>query len=75
MLQSVAAGAVSLSGHLTAHRLHWLGVLLRMGDGGCPKQVLFSLLHGAETGAVSPTLELGVLCTSAWQDLLGLGLS
>jgi hypothetical protein len=38
---------VSLASHLTAHRLRWLGHVLRMGEERYPRQVLFSLMHDA----------------------------
>lgn len=40
-------GTVSLAAHLAAHRLRWLGHVLRMGDERYPHQVLFSLMHDA----------------------------
>jgi hypothetical protein len=40
-------GTVSLADHLTAHRLRWLGHVLRMGEERYPHQVLFSLMHDA----------------------------
>lgn len=40
-------GTVSLAAHLAAHRLWWLGHVLRMGDNRYPHQVLFSLMHDA----------------------------
>jgi hypothetical protein len=36
---------VSLATHLTAHRLRWLGHVLRMGEERYPHQALFSLVH------------------------------
>ena len=45
-------GTVSLADHLTAHRLRWLGHVLRMGEERYPHQVLFSLMHDA--GAAPP---------------------
>jgi hypothetical protein len=38
---------VSLATHLTAHRLRWLGHVLRMGEERYPHQALFSLMHDA----------------------------
>jgi hypothetical protein len=38
---------VSLGDHLTAHRLRWLGHVLRMGEERYPYQALFSLMHDA----------------------------
>lgn len=40
-------GTISLTDHLTAHRLLWLGHVLRMGEERYPYQALFSLLHDA----------------------------
>jgi hypothetical protein len=40
-------GTVSLPQHLTAHRLRWLGHVLRMGEERYPYQALFSLMHDA----------------------------
>lgn len=45
-------GTVSLAAHLTAHRLRWLGHVLRMGEERYPHQALFSLMHDA--GAAPP---------------------
>jgi hypothetical protein len=38
---------VSLKHHLTAHRLRWLGHVLRMGEERYPYQAVFSLMHDA----------------------------
>jgi hypothetical protein len=40
-------GTVSLAEYLKAHRLRWLGHVLRMGEERYPHQALFSLLHDA----------------------------
>ena len=43
---------VSLAAHLTAHRLRWLGHVLRMGEERYPHQAMSSLMHDA--GAAHP---------------------
>jgi hypothetical protein len=40
-------GIISFAAHLAAHRLRWLGHVLRMCNGRHPHQVLFSLEHDA----------------------------
>jgi len=44
-------GTVSLADHIKAHRLRWLGHVLRMGEERYPHQVLFSLMHDAGAAA------------------------
>ena len=46
-------GTVSLADHLTAHRLRWLGHVLRMGEERHPYQALFSLMHDAGAAPVA----------------------
>jgi len=56
-------GTVSLASHLAAHRLRWLGHVLRMGDDRYPHQVMFSLMHGCRCSAPWGTPhQLGEMC-------------
>ena len=64
-------GTVSLSNHLMAHRLRWLGHVLRMGDERCLKQVLLSVLHGVKA---RPGNQLLSWEACVHQDLSVLGL-